>query len=362
DYIELLAKKFNIVNAKPIGTPLKYKISLDKGSKDVNKNIPYQCLIGSLRYLAVNTRPDIAFSVAAFLLAVAQLSQGGELPSKNTEKRGISSGHFGGVSDIHGGGLLGGHGGLGGGIDEGFDGSGFGSGIGGLGGGLGGHGDGLGGGHFGPWAGKFGSGATSYSSVLIQRLSPKSRSLIRVPPAVHTANKNEVGAALSTVHISSLPQGFILDRLNRRNEFFTTAKMFTTALYTQIKSKLLKITKWLLHPFTEAILEISNFVKMSQLDSSPTSSELATTVPTGNGVQISPGNGVAAASSLGVPAGRKRPLLTGGPRTSMTPTKRTNISQDENLPNVDQQSSEPQTSRYSGSLEDGFNQRVFNVM
>ncbi|KAF2904676.1 hypothetical protein ILUMI_01505, partial [Ignelater luminosus] len=65
DYIELLAKKFNIVNAKPIGAPLEYKIGLDKGSKDVNKNIPYQCPIGSLMYLAVNTRPDIAFSSTA---------------------------------------------------------------------------------------------------------------------------------------------------------------------------------------------------------------------------------------------------------------------------------------------------------
>ncbi|KAF5275041.1 hypothetical protein FQA39_LY06978 [Lamprigera yunnana] len=60
---------------------------------------------------------------------------------------------------------------------------------------------------------------------------------------------------------------------------------------------------------------------------SPTSSEVSTSIGTGNGVSTCSGNGVGAvASSIGVPAGRKRPLLTGGPRTSMTPTKRTVMS------------------------------------
>ncbi|KAF2900925.1 hypothetical protein ILUMI_05265 [Ignelater luminosus] len=65
-----------------------------------------------------------AFVVAAFLCAVGHLAQGGELTQKNPEKRGISSGIFGGVADIHSGGLaLGGgllHGGLGVGVAGGY--------------------------------------------------------------------------------------------------------------------------------------------------------------------------------------------------------------------------------------------------
>jgi hypothetical protein len=62
NYIDQLLRKFDMLECKPAKTPIESKLNLelDDGKIDV----PYQKLIGSLMYLAVLTRPDIAFSVS----------------------------------------------------------------------------------------------------------------------------------------------------------------------------------------------------------------------------------------------------------------------------------------------------------
>ena len=63
DYLIKLLKEFNLLDCHPSKTPIEAKLKLDKSS-NLNESIPYQRLIGSLMYLAVHTRPDIAFSVS----------------------------------------------------------------------------------------------------------------------------------------------------------------------------------------------------------------------------------------------------------------------------------------------------------
>ena len=62
-YIEQLLFKFKMFNCKPIDTPIECKLNLEKTEKCVT-DIPYQRLIGSLMYLAVMSRPDIAYSIS----------------------------------------------------------------------------------------------------------------------------------------------------------------------------------------------------------------------------------------------------------------------------------------------------------
>jgi hypothetical protein len=62
DYVEKLLHKFNMQDCKTAQTPMEERLSLGKG-ESCNTELPYQQLIGSLMYLAVLTRPDIAFSV-----------------------------------------------------------------------------------------------------------------------------------------------------------------------------------------------------------------------------------------------------------------------------------------------------------
>lgn len=54
---------FNMIDAKPVNTPMEVGIKLEK-SVDSHCNLPYQSLIGCLNYLACNTRPDIAHAVS----------------------------------------------------------------------------------------------------------------------------------------------------------------------------------------------------------------------------------------------------------------------------------------------------------
>ncbi|KAG8239994.1 hypothetical protein J437_LFUL019575 [Ladona fulva] len=65
-YIKKLLSKFNMVKCKPVATPMALGLELCK-AVDLNfindNDIPYQELIGGLMYLAVNTRPDIAYAV-----------------------------------------------------------------------------------------------------------------------------------------------------------------------------------------------------------------------------------------------------------------------------------------------------------
>lgn len=62
-YIEQLLKKFEMSDCNTAETPIECKLNVEKSSICDNR-LPYQKLIGSLMYLAVLTRPDIAYSVS----------------------------------------------------------------------------------------------------------------------------------------------------------------------------------------------------------------------------------------------------------------------------------------------------------
>lgn len=62
NYIEQLLYKFQMTECKMADTPLETKLNISK-EENCKGQFPYQQLIGSLMYLAVLTRPDIAFSV-----------------------------------------------------------------------------------------------------------------------------------------------------------------------------------------------------------------------------------------------------------------------------------------------------------
>ena len=68
--IDRIVNQFNQTTANPIGTPLLHSIKLSRADsptsqeeKDSMRLIPYRQLIGSLVYLALGTRPDIAHTV-----------------------------------------------------------------------------------------------------------------------------------------------------------------------------------------------------------------------------------------------------------------------------------------------------------
>lgn len=62
-YIDELVSKFGLNESKSVTTPIEAGLKLDRADK-CDVSIPYQCLIGSLMFLAVNTRPDIAYAVS----------------------------------------------------------------------------------------------------------------------------------------------------------------------------------------------------------------------------------------------------------------------------------------------------------
>jgi len=74
-YIEKLLIKFGMNNAKTVTTPMDPNVKLDSPDEDQNKfytqgkNVDiilfrFAALIGCLMYLALRTRPDIAYAVA----------------------------------------------------------------------------------------------------------------------------------------------------------------------------------------------------------------------------------------------------------------------------------------------------------
>lgn len=63
-YIDQILNEFNMSECNIIKTPMECNISLENGDQDQLSMYPYQNLIGSLMYLAVIARPDIAFSVS----------------------------------------------------------------------------------------------------------------------------------------------------------------------------------------------------------------------------------------------------------------------------------------------------------
>lgn len=63
-YIEDILKRFKMTDCKPIGTPMDPRTKLEKATTTEEEHLPYQNLIGSLMFLAVATRPDIAYTVS----------------------------------------------------------------------------------------------------------------------------------------------------------------------------------------------------------------------------------------------------------------------------------------------------------
>lgn len=62
-YINQVLTRFNMLDCKPVNCPMESNLKLEKGEV-CDMKIPYQQLIGCLMYLAVLTRPDIAYSVS----------------------------------------------------------------------------------------------------------------------------------------------------------------------------------------------------------------------------------------------------------------------------------------------------------
>lgn len=55
--------KFGMSNANLVGTPLQPNVKFNEDEACID-NVPYQQLIGSLMYLCVSTRRDIAYAVS----------------------------------------------------------------------------------------------------------------------------------------------------------------------------------------------------------------------------------------------------------------------------------------------------------
>lgn len=65
-YVEEILERFNMSECKATSTPLDTNCKLakpEKENKETMRQYPYQSLIGALLYLAVSTRPDIAYTV-----------------------------------------------------------------------------------------------------------------------------------------------------------------------------------------------------------------------------------------------------------------------------------------------------------
>lgn len=63
-YAEKVLKKFNMIDASPVGTPADTSQGLNQhGENSEPVNFPYREAVGSLMYLSVATRPDISFAV-----------------------------------------------------------------------------------------------------------------------------------------------------------------------------------------------------------------------------------------------------------------------------------------------------------
>ena len=77
-YIEKVLNRFNMKDAKPVGTPLashfKFSVDLcpynDKEKEEMSK-IPYASAVGSLMFAMVYTHPDIAHSVGVVSIFLA---------------------------------------------------------------------------------------------------------------------------------------------------------------------------------------------------------------------------------------------------------------------------------------------------
>lgn len=61
-HIQEVLAKFGMSDCKPVSTPLEPGSKFEKGDNDTP--FPYQCLVGCLMYVAINTRPDIAHALS----------------------------------------------------------------------------------------------------------------------------------------------------------------------------------------------------------------------------------------------------------------------------------------------------------
>jgi hypothetical protein len=64
-YIDSILRKYKMENANPVSTPLdpNTKLTPNEDGREPNRSNEYASLIGSLQYLTVATRPDIAYAV-----------------------------------------------------------------------------------------------------------------------------------------------------------------------------------------------------------------------------------------------------------------------------------------------------------
>ena len=63
-FLDRVIKRFDLQDAKPASTPADAHVKLEKGDTSIDHDTPFRELVGSLMYLAVVTRPDIAYAVS----------------------------------------------------------------------------------------------------------------------------------------------------------------------------------------------------------------------------------------------------------------------------------------------------------
>ena len=73
-YTENIIKRFRMENAKPTSVPTGI-IEKEEDSTKLDSNVPYRQAVGCLQYLAIVTRPDIAFAVSTVARAVTNPSK-----------------------------------------------------------------------------------------------------------------------------------------------------------------------------------------------------------------------------------------------------------------------------------------------
>lgn len=66
EYFRRMLRKFNMMDCKPIATPIENGLDLKKGEINQNCDAPYRELIGCLTYATLTTRPDLCAATSYF--------------------------------------------------------------------------------------------------------------------------------------------------------------------------------------------------------------------------------------------------------------------------------------------------------